>query len=87
MEIAKLTSKHQITIPSAVRRSLGLKHGDCLAFDPTPDGALQVRKAARKLSDGAAVAFLSAKTTVVSPGDMDVAIQKGIRESHLHRRG
>lgn len=32
MEIAKLTSKGQITIPIAIRKSLGLREGDKVLF-------------------------------------------------------
>ena len=32
MELAKLTSKGQITLPIAVRRKLGVKDGDKVAF-------------------------------------------------------
>ena len=32
MELAKVTSKGQITLPVAIRRSLGLKEGDKVAF-------------------------------------------------------
>ena len=32
MELAKVTSKGQVTLPIAIRRSLGLKTGDKVAF-------------------------------------------------------
>lgn len=32
MELAKITSKGQITLPAAVRRTLGVKDGDKVAF-------------------------------------------------------
>jgi antitoxin PrlF len=36
--VAKITSKGQITIPVEIRRLLGAKAGDKLAFEPTPEG-------------------------------------------------
>ena len=42
MELAKLTSKGQITIPLAIRNMLGLKTGDKVYFGQElnfPDGA------------------------------------------------
>ena len=38
MELAKITSKGQITIPLAVRKSMGLKEGDKIMFFEDEDG-------------------------------------------------
>lgn len=38
--ISRLTSKYQATVPAAVRESLGLKAGDALLFEITPDGVV-----------------------------------------------
>lgn len=43
---ARLTSKGQLTIPVAVRRTLGLRRGDTVAIEVTADGAV-LRKAVR----------------------------------------
>ena len=43
--VAKITSKGQITIPAEVRRMLGLKPGDKVAFEHMAQGAIFVRKA------------------------------------------
>lgn len=40
MEIAKLTSKGQITIPKAVRNALGVDSGDKVVFVKTANGFL-----------------------------------------------
>ncbi len=37
---SRLTSKYQATVPAAVRDSLGLKAGDSLSFEITPDGVV-----------------------------------------------
>jgi AbrB family looped-hinge helix DNA binding protein len=38
MELAKLTSKGQITVPVAIRKKLRLKEGDKVVFLPDNDG-------------------------------------------------
>ena len=38
MELAKLTSKGQLTVPVAIRKKLGLKEGDKVVFLTDDDG-------------------------------------------------
>lgn len=33
IQVSKVTSKYQATIPTAVRRALGIKRGDSVAFE------------------------------------------------------
>ena len=40
MEVAKVTSKGQITIPISIRRKLGINEGDKVLFIYKPDGVL-----------------------------------------------
>lgn len=42
MEMAKVTSKGQITIPVSIRRRLGINEGDKLLFINSPDGVVMV---------------------------------------------
>ena len=42
MEMAKVTSKGQITIPISIRRRLGINEGDKLLFIDRPDGVMMV---------------------------------------------
>ena len=42
MEVAKITSKGQITIPISIRRQLELNEGDKVLFIYKPDGVLMV---------------------------------------------
>jgi antitoxin PrlF len=42
--LAKVTSKGQVTIPVEVRKSLGVKPGDKLRFEPQKDGFRVVRE-------------------------------------------
>ena len=45
MEITKITSKHQATVPAEVRAALGLRAGDAIEWAVGEDGAARVRKA------------------------------------------
>ena len=42
MEMAKVTSKGQVTIPVSIRRRLGINEGDKLLFIDRPDGVMIV---------------------------------------------
>ena len=42
---SKVTSKYQATIPAIVRKALGIKHGDAVAFE-IEDGVVTIRRAA-----------------------------------------
>lgn len=42
---AKLTSKAQASIPARIRKRLGLKPGDTVAYDLAEDGSIKLRKA------------------------------------------
>jgi antitoxin PrlF len=44
-ETSRLTRKYQATIPAGVRRSLGLRAGDVVAFEPRAGGEVVLRKA------------------------------------------
>lgn len=86
VETVSLTSQHQITIPSKVRRSLNLHKGDRLSFDLAADGSCVVRKLAIKKSDGAARAYIGQRSEPLSDELMREAIKKGALASH-HGRG
>jgi len=44
MQLAKVSSKGQITIPIEIRQSLHLKTGDTLAWDIKEEGSVSVRR-------------------------------------------
>ncbi len=44
MQLAKLSSKGQITVPAEVRKTLHLKTGDTLAWEVQEDGKISVRR-------------------------------------------
>ncbi len=39
-DVVKVTRRGQTTIPQKIRRQLGIKEGDCLTVEATPDGVL-----------------------------------------------
>ena len=43
-QIAKLSSKGQVTVPAEVRKTLNLKTGDTLAWEIQEDGKISVRR-------------------------------------------
>jgi antitoxin PrlF len=47
---SKVTTKSQTVIPREVREHLGIKPGDRLRYDMTPDG-VSIRKAVRAIED------------------------------------
>jgi AbrB family looped-hinge helix DNA binding protein len=77
MDTVAVTSKHQITIPATVRRSLNLQKGDRLAFESGAGGAYQIRKVVDKKSDGAAVPYLGKRPEALSADAMAAAIGRG----------
>jgi len=81
MECVTVTSKHQITVPSEVRRSLNLSKGDRLAFEARPDGVFELRKMTRVKSDGAAIPYLGSREKSLTAKEMREAVAKGAVES------
>ena len=51
MPLARLTSKGLVTIPSEVRKALGLRAGDQVNFSVFPDGTVILRAKTRALED------------------------------------
>ena len=74
MSVATLTSKGQITIPSDVRRSLGLRQGDRLEFTVLGDGTIRVRPKTRKLTDLIGIVKTERHATL---DEIDTAIRDG----------
>ena len=48
---ATLTSKGQMTVPKAIRDSLGMKAGDRMTFTLMPDGIVVLRVKNKRVSD------------------------------------
>ncbi len=45
LDMAKVTSKGQVTIPKDIRELLGVKTGDKILFTGNPDGSVTLRNA------------------------------------------
>ena len=84
IDIAKVTSKGQVTIPKAIRNVLGLRTGDKVLFNENADGTVTMRNAnvqaftsLRESMEGAAEeAGLETEEDVVAM----------VREMHAERR-
>lgn len=84
IDIAKVTSKGQVTIPKAIRNVLGLRTGDKVLFNENADGTVTMRnanvqafKSLRESMEGAAEeAGLKTEEDVVAM----------VREMHAERR-
>lgn len=44
MQVARVTSKGQVTVPKAIRETLRVRRGDLLVFVPHPEGRVEVRR-------------------------------------------
>ena len=75
--MARITSKHQVTIPREVRRQMNLCEGDQIEFESDCSGKFVLRKRNRApLSDGAAVKYMKRKK-VLSVAAMKEAARSG----------
>ena len=68
MALATLTNKGQITIPKAVRDSMGLQSGDKLEFIVTENGTAYIRPVTKKVDDVYGILY--------KPGRKAVSIQE-----------
>ncbi len=57
-EVSKLTDRYQTTVPSGVRKSLGLKKGDQLRYTSQADGRVYLEPVRADGADPAIAAFL-----------------------------
>jgi AbrB family looped-hinge helix DNA binding protein len=85
MTVASITSKHQITIPAAVRREMNLRRGDRLIFERAGSGKFRIAKARVEKSDGAAVPFLGRRQQPLNQSEMEEAIRAGVLKSIARR--
>ena len=72
LDMAKVTSKGQITIPKSIRTLLGLQAGDRVLFVEAPDGSVSIRNATMKAFDDARAAFAGAAKEAGLTTDDDV---------------
>ena len=72
IDVAKVTSKGQVTIPKAIRSLLGLREGDRVLFAASPDGSVSMRNATLQAFDDAQAAFAGAAEEAGIGTDEDV---------------
>ena len=78
MALATLTNKGQITIPKAVRESLGLHSGDKLEFVIAESGKAYIRPVTKKVDDVFGRLHKPGRKPV-SVGEMDEKIKQKMR--------
>lgn len=77
MEMAKVTSKGQITIPVSIRKRLGINEGDKLLFIDSPDGVVMVNPDMLTAGQNAALQNASEEPSV-SPDARTGAPQRSV---------
>ena len=61
---ATLTSKGQMTVPKAIRDSLGMKAGDRMTFTLMPDGTVVLRVKNKRVSDMGGILYKKGRKAV-----------------------
>jgi AbrB family looped-hinge helix DNA binding protein len=84
MPTAKVTSKGQITIPAVVRRSMGLRPGEKVAFLEEEDGQFTLRRVGSIKDMRGCLAGLLPPMTIE---EMDKAIGEAVAEDYLRSAG
>ena len=86
MELAKVTSKGQITIPVAIRQKLGLKEGDKVMFLEVGRGIQMVNSSILALENAqAALAGEAGKAGLTEEADIVDLCRKVRRELYKER--
>ena len=85
---ATVTSKGQITVPSALRQALGVTAGDRLRFVQAPDGSirLEARKRRRIVDFARANAFRAGEAGLDLDKTIDEAITAAMAERERRSR-
>ena len=79
MNLAKISSNGQITVPVEIRRQLGLKSGDKILFLQKPDGEIVISNASAQAIRKAQAAFsgVAEEIGVLRSEDADHAVPLG----------
>jgi len=72
MELARISSNGQITLPVAIRRRLGLKTGDKVLFYDRGDGQILVNNASLNAILQAQQAFAGVAQEMGNPNEEDI---------------
>lgn len=85
LDLAKLTSKGQVTTPKDIRTLLKLKTGDKVLFTGNPDGMVTMRNATISAFENARKAFEGAAKETGLESEEDV--NEMIRQLRAEKRG
>lgn len=87
MDVAKVTSKGQVTIPSDVRKSLGIREGDKVLFIKMEDGSIVLKGSNLEAVDRAYQGFAGAAEKAGLNDDEDLTeLIKEVRADRAKRR-
>ncbi|MCL1884969.1 MAG: AbrB/MazE/SpoVT family DNA-binding domain-containing protein [Defluviitaleaceae bacterium] len=86
MELAKVTTKGQITIPTSIREKLGIKNGDKLLFVDRPEGIFMVNPTITSLEKIGRAFEGEAERIGLENEDDVVAMIKEIRKENWEKR-
>ncbi|MCL1842207.1 MAG: AbrB/MazE/SpoVT family DNA-binding domain-containing protein [Defluviitaleaceae bacterium] len=86
MELAKVTTKGQVTIPVAIRRRLGIKNGDKLLFIEKPNGVIMMNPTMMSLEKIGEAFKGEAQRLGLENEDDVVAMIKEIRKENWEMR-
>ena len=85
MELAKVTTKGQVTIPIAIRKRLGIKDGDKLLFLVQPDGVVLMNSTMAALEKIGSAFEGEAERLGLKDDDDVVAMIKEIRKENWEK--
>lgn len=86
MEIAKVTSKGQITIPIAIRKALGLREGDKVLFLEQDGRVLMVNSSLEAIQRAQEAFAGEAERVGLADEDDVVNMLKAFRQERSHAR-
>lgn len=86
MEIAKVTSKGQITIPIAIRKALGLREGDKVLFMEQNGGVLMVNSTVEALRQAQAAFAGEAERVGLEDEEDVVRMMRAFRQERYDAR-
>ena len=78
MNLAKISANGQLTVPSEIRRRLGLRNGDKVLFQEGPDGTITITNASAQALEKVQNAFtgLAEKLGVSSEDEVQALIDE-----------
>jgi AbrB family looped-hinge helix DNA binding protein len=82
---SKLTSQGQISVPSEIRRKLGVGPGSVLEWGEEKGGAIVVRRAGRYSSEDLHRALFSEEPVPRTIDELKEGIRRYVKERHARR--